>query len=53
MKIYYFSESIKKGKDAGNKARNDVEQILSTRYEPLYPFFENPRKKLFNRFIFW
>lgn len=46
MKIYYFSESIKKGKDAGNKARNDVEQILSTRYEPLYPFFENPRKKI-------
>lgn len=39
MKIYYFSEKKKIGKDAGNKARSDVESILKELgYQQLYPY---------------
>lgn len=47
MKIYYFSEEKKFGKDAGNKARNDVENILEElRYQPLYPYKKSSNGKL-------
>jgi len=36
--IYYFSEQTEPGKDAGFKARVDVENIVSGRYTPLYPY---------------
>lgn len=29
MSVFYYSETYSKGKNAGNKARNDVEVILS------------------------
>lgn len=38
MNIYYFSEVYSKGKDAGNKARNDVDKILSLKYKKLTPY---------------
>lgn len=47
MSIFYFSESYSKGKDAGNKARNDVEKILSRKYKKLQPYEINNTNKLF------
>ena len=35
MSIYFLSEAYSEGKDAGNKARNDVEVILNRKYQKL------------------
>lgn len=46
MSIYYFSEKKIKGRDAGNKARNDAEQILKQKgYKALKPYGEGNRVK--------
>lgn len=36
--MYYFSEQIKKGMNAGSKARNDAEAILSKRCTAIHPY---------------
>jgi hypothetical protein len=46
MRVFYFSESIKKGSDAGVKARNDVEHILESKYKKLTPYTNG---RLFNK----
>ncbi|MFR8043656.1 hypothetical protein [Clostridium butyricum] len=52
MKIFYFSENKEKGYDAGNKARNDVEQILSIKYTSLFPYkYFSDKKFIMNRII--
>lgn len=38
MSVFYYSEKYSKGKNAGNKARNDVEVILSRNYPKLTPY---------------
>lgn len=39
MALYYFSESYTKGRDAGNKARNDVERLFQQNHlQGLFPY---------------
>src|SRR5699024_6222869 len=46
-----FSEQITNGKDAGNKARNDIEAILNTKYIPLTAYTDNPKKNIIYSYI--
>ena len=56
MSIFFVSETITKGTDAGNKARNDMEIVFTSvmKYTPLY-LYKNKRccgGKLLNRIIY-
>lgn len=52
MSIYYFSEKKERGRDAGNKARNDVEVILKKRrFTALFPYAEGNRFKKIIKFL--
>jgi len=46
MSIFFLSETYSKGKDAGNKARNDVEVILDRKYQKIYCYDMEKKNKV-------
>lgn len=47
MRLFYFSEYICTGCDAGNKARNDVEKILASKYIPLNIYYSTKKRRYY------